>query len=338
MDGQATENRSLKWVADWISSCTDIGVKPWQFDFKRLYLDNPYSTENQDLLIEKAYYPNLHLWLKYKFTKELDKKSPNISDLVDNYSAFEVDKAAFPIYVALGWQKSVNDQINGDTINSLGTTFTQLLSVSNTQFSMENTERWQQLVGDIPNLKSKLQQWGTGEYDQELDQIASFKFATENGGKVKHGHNEIAVMKELERFAALTSSIGNFMVFPSWMNQGRGIGNIHDYWDLALRDMRNFWMEISGDDTFWQDYLNKYYMHEFTYGNGEVVELWSGHLTGPRAYPTNQADIAEYFFNANRIIENRGKKMVCELVKIILEQHDEDIQLNEGAKKLIDAG
>lgn len=124
----------------------------------------------------------------------------------------DCDKKAIPMYDILGWQES--EVLGPDTMNSFQTTFTQILAASDseTQFKRDNRYTWLKILknNSLPKVKSELVDWT--RKNNILYNLSNFIEIHYENYKSKEKTKLFLV--ELEKFAGLTSSIGNFIVLP----------------------------------------------------------------------------------------------------------------------------
>lgn len=133
-----------------------------------------------------------------------------------------------------------------------------------------------------------------------------------------------AAYRELDRFALLTHTIGNFTLIPKTVspytdggqsfNQARGFQGGHgtyDFFDLGLKlmEMHKEQNQISLDD-----YARTFFLEDY-YSDGVIVPLcnahavWlSGNETAANALPGTD-ELLPLFREINRRIERRGKKI-----------------------------
>lgn len=230
-------------VKKWLEYCDDNNIKPWEFDFKQCYIKEKIKKTTNHLRLEIAFKSNLLTETNNEF---------NVTD--EKGGKADCDKEALPMYRILGWQKSMDDPIRGESMNSFLTTFRSLIyatqrSLNNTKnlpFNIENKQFLVNEQGEIPKLSDLLKYWVTdNELESNLKKIIKSHYKKYNKKEEIEKSNKF--LKELKTFAKLTHSIGNFIVFPSWMNTGRAGQSLCDYWDLALRDLRDFFLEIDYD-------------------------------------------------------------------------------------------
>ena len=296
---------SKNWVKKWLKYCDKKNIAPWEFDFKQCYLEDDIEGSS-----------NLWLELKYKYMRSLLEKNTKFNVTNKFGVDADCDKEAFHIYHLLGWQEKIGDSIRGDTMNSFATTFIPLLAVGRTPFSAENTKTWNDDFGGVPKIYDELKHWVK---NNTVKNIERFHFNTENLWRIKNGYTSINLLNELDKFARSNHSIGNFTVILSWMNQGRGIGNVRDYWDLTLKNLQEFFMQFEHGKITWMEFIEKYYLFPFVDNNYTVSELWDNHFK-KTVTPSNIEDLEQFYSNVNLLIEERGKwitKILCDKLNLI---------------------
>lgn len=92
------------------------------------------------------------------------------------------------------------------------------------------------------------------------------------------------------------------------MNTGRAGQSLCDYWDLALRDLRDFFLEIDDDQGIivWKKFIKKYYLQPYVDKNYIPQELWSGHFKSD-VRPQSNKNFLKFYQNINLLIIERGK-------------------------------
>lgn len=123
-----------------------------------------------------------------------------------------------------------------DTMNSFWTIFKQYIKiVKANEFELENKEIKQKYIEEYKN------QYGSDLTNQQLWTIHILKFIQER---------DIKFDEEIETFAFLTHSIGNFLEVPAGFNTNR-YANTFDYWDITLlciykwcQTRSDFWLKI----------------------------------------------------------------------------------------------
>lgn len=139
-------------------------------------------------------------------------------------------------------------------------------------------------------------------------------------------------------------TLGNFIPFPVGCNGPRAEGDTMDYWDLTLLYIYKYYYEKSdalqhiykdektrnkfkswldkfgkGSDG-WNNFVQINYMSAFVNKNkdgtyGEPIALWEGHFTDLNNPLPKLEECNDYFRNAAKCIEVRGKEMAEELFR-----------------------
>lgn len=119
------------WVKKWLRYCEKNDIYPWKFDFKQCFLKD----EIKNTKFAKNRIKLFQYYKSKSFKPELNK-----FNLIQNVKNPDCDKEAFPFYKVLGWQKSINNPIRGDTINSFATTFNSFRSQFKNSRDQDNDE------------------------------------------------------------------------------------------------------------------------------------------------------------------------------------------------------
>ena len=169
-------------------------------------------------------------WLKYCDENSIkpwdwDFKNYSLSPLPnDSITAFlkykqlpnnvgiDCDKAALYLYKLLGWQESQDSIIRGETMNSFITTFIE---------AIKNSSNFDEVSAKIGITKKKISVSVLCEHQNYL------KFETIQNN-----------LENFKSFARNTHTIGNFTVFPNWMNCGRGLCLYH--FNITSRIFKHF--------------------------------------------------------------------------------------------------
>jgi hypothetical protein len=136
----------------------------------------------------------------------------------------------------------------------------------------------------------------------------------------------------IQKFAALTHSIGNFTLMPfklDWQNDTKSLNQyrganfgkyfVYDYFDLSLKLIK----ENTSESAF-RNYIDTFYLNDYVYPNYEIKTVFRGHevflrsdklsLENPGKFnPANVAELNEYLVNVINNIELRGQRIVEEL-------------------------
>lgn len=249
----------------------------WDWDFKECY-----GSINEDSEISSFLKYKLGLLVdnhhSLKYTKQFGNK------YIGRHG--DCDKEAYPMYKSLNWQINFEDSIRGETMNSFTTTFHQAIMLSG------NKNEVYEEIGINKN------QFLNKQYEILLKGNNYKKFSSIEDN-----------LKEFEKFAKLTHTIGNFTVLPNWMNTGRGGSfTVLDYWDLTLKNLYEFLFPLGA----WESFVNKYFLHSFLDKDLEPMEFWDEHFTGSvKIKETYQ--LAQFLFRVNRSIEERGKFLKVKL-------------------------
>jgi hypothetical protein len=125
-------------------------------------------------------------------------------------------------------------------------------------------------------------------------------------------YKEINEHEEVQKFAALTHSIGNFTLVPKGFNTKRNI-LFDDYWDITLE----YFLKELGKDAFLQQCQKFNYTAAYL-DNSKIQMYWEGHTMFDKKLPSNFStiQILEVIKKINRSIEIRGKEMLQELLNI----------------------
>ncbi|MBF0015506.1 hypothetical protein HAX42_14990 [Enterococcus casseliflavus] len=254
--------------------------KDWDWDFKKCY-----TLSNDD--------SGIVLFLKYKLGKLNDNTHPlkYTKKYNKEFTGFsgDCDKEVYPMYNYLNWQEDFRGSVRGETMNSFSTTFHRAVYLSG------NRVKIYEEIGIDQNKDLKKQ------YDLLLENNNYQKFSVISKN-----------LKEFERFAQLTQTIGDFTVLPNWMNTGRGCSKtIFDYWDLTLKSLYEFLFPLDA----WETFVNKYYLHPFLDKNLKPMEFWDNHFYSS-VLITKPYQIEQFLFRVNKSIEERGKYLKRKLDNI----------------------
>lgn len=123
-------------------------------------------------------------------------------------------------------------------------------------------------------------------------------------------YKEINELEEVQKFAVLTHSIGNFTLVPKGFNTRRN-SLFDDYWDITLE----YFLMVLGKEAFLQQ------CHKFKYKaayleNSKIQKYWEGHTMVDKKLPSNfsSVQILEVIKKITHSIEIRGKEMLQELL------------------------
>ncbi|VNA61150.1 Uncharacterised protein [Streptococcus pneumoniae] len=242
-------------------------------------------------------------WLKYCDENnikpwEWDFKNHSLSPLPnDSITAFlkyrqlpenegiDCDKAAFFLYKCLGWQESQDSTIRGETMNSFITIFKEAIGNSS-NFDEESTK--------LGITKKKIPISVLCEHQNYL------KFETIQNN-----------LENFKLFARTTHTIGNFTVFPNWMNCGRGL-RLGDYWDITLISLQEFLNILSPEA--WENFIKMYHLQPYVNSDYSVELFWDNHNNNA-IRPTKEENFQIFLKKVNERIEERGKfiiKLICD--------------------------
>ncbi len=123
---------------------------------------------------------------------------------------------------------------------------------------------------------------------------------------------EINLHPTVQKFAALTHSIGNFTVVPKGFNMRRN-ASLHDYWDVTMAYFEAF-LGKKGFQLFVQKYTYEAYVKKdgFT-----PKTYWKEHTLHTVGLPQHKTvpDILRIIDKMNDAIEQRGKQLMKQLRK-----------------------
>lgn len=147
--------------------------------------------------------------------------------------------------------------------------------------------------------------------------------------------------KELIDYIKAVHTIGNFIPVPHGFNKPRGSGCSHDYWDLALQTIYDFyhhncdtgakfslrwllkgdqqsiancsqWLNSFGEgEKGWNKFVEQNYLKPFLKNDMQPMQLWEGHFNG--AVDPSEEKLIRFFTRATDCIVERGKLIVKEL-------------------------
>jgi hypothetical protein len=147
-------------------------------------------------------------------------------------------------------------------------------------------------------------------------------------------HDTVNININLQKFAGLTHSIGNFTLIPfklDWHNdkksfnqyRGANFGKyfVYDYFDLSLKLIK----ENISEEAF-KNYIDTFFLDDYVDKDYEIKPLFKSHeaflrsskldLENPKKFiPQNEAELNEYLVNVINNIELRGRRIVDELEK-----------------------
>lgn len=125
-------------------------------------------------------------------------------------------------------------------------------------------------------------------------------------------YKEINEHEEVQKFAELTHSIGNFTLVPKGFNTKRN-KLFDDYWDITLE----YFLKEFGKDAFLKQCQKFKYTAAYL-DNNRIQMYWEGHTMNNTKLPSNFStiQILEVIKKINRAIEIRGKEMLQELIEM----------------------
>lgn len=309
-----------KRVKKWLEYCESNKIKPWKFDFKQCYIkekleNSKYGTSN--LRLEIAY--------KRYLLQEINDEF-NVTNKTGENA--DCDKEALPMYKVLDWHKSKDGKnIHKDTMNSFQTTFTPLLAApdNKTQFRRDNRYIWLKILKNdsLPDVYCELEDWTKkNNILYNLRDFIEIHYESLFNNSYKSKEKTEFFLVELEKFAGLTSSIGNFIVLPkkfktvdlSKLYYFYGQRKYNDYWDCALKNLHEKFFKEKQGSTLWRNFIEKYYLQPFVDEDYAPKELWKGHFK-KGSMPKKIGDFEQFYHNVNPLIEERGKKITEELYK-----------------------
>lgn len=177
-----------------------------------------------------------------------------------------------------------------------------------------------------------------------------YTFISDQAGRYKNqgSHWEAVILergtpkeplpKELIDYIKAVHTIGNFIPVPHGFNSHRGLGCSHDYWDLALLAIYDFyhhncdtgakfslrwllqgdqqsvancsqWLSSFGEGKKgWNKFVEQNYLGPFLKND---MQLWEGHFNG--AVDPSEENLISFFTRATECIVERGKLIVTEL-------------------------
>lgn len=181
-----------------------------------------------------------------------------------------------------------------------------------------------------PALKSKFGlNWSRFGPDTMNSFLTTYKQAlTIYGNDASKAHNNIY----LNRFAALTHSIGNFTLIPFKLNpeedeksfnqyRGANFGKyfVLDYFDLSLKIIKE-----NVKESVFKDYIDTFLLNDYVDKDYNIKPLFKGHqeflnsnklsLDNPMKFlPQSEDELNEYLSNVNFNIESRSKRIISAL-------------------------
>lgn len=117
---------------------------------------------------------------------------------------------------------------------------------------------------------------------------------------------------DVQKFASLTHSIGNFTVVPKGFNMRRNAA-LHDYWDITMAYFNAF----LGQQSF-QAFVTRYAYEAYVKKDGVTPKkYWKEHDLHNVSLPPSKTaeDILHIIAKMNAAIEQRGKQLMKQLKK-----------------------
>lgn len=239
------------------------------------------------------------------------------------------------VYAALWYGMNYEPclKIQGETLNSVNTTFNKYYEC------IEKPEHKEE------RGKMKTDKGGT--------QDISIKYRLSRFYSPREESREDFSNTQLNEFVSLYHTIGNFMPVPWGCNFPRGSAKVHDYWDLTLLHIYQYytagnniedikailspnkvtnydelvqrykaWLDSFGN---WENFVNKNYLSAFVYYKSDGTlypkELWNGHFDKYEscglAIPQKTVQCEEYFKNAAECIKERTAHMLGALQGVL---------------------
>lgn len=196
---------ACNWVKNWLNYCNDNCIVPWRFDFKQCYINEEIRSDQSHLNLELDY-------KKYKLT-ETNKLFNNTQK---KGSEADCDKEAFPIYRVLDWQKSPDDEIRGETINSFITSYNKFKDLKINQDALcKNIKEFSLLthtIGNFTTLSCKLnKEKGGWKYDDYSDLFLNAQFEL-------HTKTDLEWQEFIEKYYLQPYVNCNFKPIELWNN------------------------------------------------------------------------------------------------------------------------
>lgn len=171
----------------------------------------------------------------------------------------------------------------------------------------------------------------------------------------------------ITEFMNVVYTIGNFCPVPAGVNGARGMSQSHDYWDLALLCIYNYYMKndckytlewlldnkkrgleariercktwldgldkSSGD---WNHFVEQNFLQDFVNRKDDgsyslPKELWKGHFSG-KVLPGENEEFSEFFTNASARILARGVRIALAVKDQLTDLPEE--KLEELARRM----
>lgn len=351
------------------------------YDFKNEFKKNT-DFENGLVLAKNklGYNSNLHNWLLYKKSKlHIDCDVAFLSiiifkcgwnflengTIIEQNNRYNSDNKKFEIKLDDG------TVYKGDSMNSFWTTFIEALGIL-----FKKTDPVQKIESDEEKLryefalfflrfkiisKKVLQNYFNEDslseypeynkslrgkkYNGDLSDIERLSWLILNLKKIRK--MDLDLFENLERFAQLTHSVGNFIPVPEEFNNGRALKKTKDYFDLTLKCIHDYYLPIKPSEgnnravlsqflkvtaidkcekwlerfNGWDEFVEKNYLQDFvneiclldapnckSSRFGEPKLFWKGHSL-ERPCPQVIEDVKDFLENVNVMIELRGARI-----------------------------
>ena len=300
-------------VLNWLKKCEDTDTKPWEYDFKYEIYKNTERIKNK--LKETNERKHIELLLE---TWQDDKAFGYVMETEDSDLAQCIYKILWGSH-SKNATKSKGD-VDADVMNSFWYTFKYYLrSVDKNEVFIKNgfnrnapTKSAKELTDDEKEeFKCKYGCEYGGKFKLEKTLISGEKFwltfVLENMDVFLKGKSE--VVTELDKYAKLTHTIGNFTLVTKGFNSGRG-GD--DYWDHALKEMKNQTQVLFGGG--FEHYVDKFFM------SGDDIDYVKNGEVEPWITRSEKGKIESFLKKVNPKIEARGKKIIKELLEKLEKQ------------------
>jgi hypothetical protein len=278
--------------------------KPWEYDFKNEY---PWD-EDMPTQID-----SISLFLKYKATQpgfdcDCCDLANEIYALLWECSPISGRDRWSPRYSLGVMEDAVNSVVKSysgeilfdkkslerETMNSFKTTYDQAIKIE---------------IKEHPNIRLR-------DYQNKFGWIDIQKFKNDHPDILE----KVDANKELQKFACLTHSIGNFtmLINPSLLNYeiGFNIGRYtptKDYWDLSLDLLRK---EL-GNDELYAAYIKAFCLEECVDASYNAVPLFTRATSPDMPKPQTSSELDEFLTNVNNRITARGKQIVSLLRELL---------------------
>lgn len=289
-------DRDKERVIKWFSACESRHIYPWEWDFKSSYLE-------LDSMLTYSYYgvKAIQFMLSYELG-ELNDYGYYFYPIAGKTGInAEASKEAKYIYKVM-FDEEDDEILKGLEMNSFIDVFLSAITRS------DNRDDVYREIGIDSNIELKDQL----EIIKENDNYLKFDLIKNN-------------QTELERFAQLAHSIGNFTILPKDIHQVMK-ENLSTCWSISMNSLKE---EFHSPDE-WSHFFNYYgycgYLDEdydvnqFYYGNN--IDLYPKNTNF-----TNHQKLSSYLSEVNRRIEHRGIWIVKELYQKLNLEKGEDYEI-----------